>query len=95
MTIECGCSTARLTDRKNVVFPVFPENNIHGMRKRATVYNGFTIWMADREKNLSDAKIKNTHFIFTNETQSECYDVIEQYKNGCVFGNMTNIRRIK
>lgn len=95
MTLERRCGSPKLVDRRNTSFSVIAENNISGMRQREIVYNGFTIWMADKADALKKAKINNSHFFFTNETQAECYDVIERYKNGLMPRDSVHIRRIK
>ena len=43
------------------------------------IYNSVPIYMADRQDQIEH---HSWHFIFTDESKQECYDIIEAYKNG-------------
>ncbi len=72
-TVGCEKCKGYIQDRQNASFYV---EGIFGHRN--VIYNSVPIYMADRMDKLKD---HSHHFIFTNETKKECYDIIEAYKN--------------
>lgn len=72
-TYGCDKCKGYLTDRQNTNFFV---EGIFGHRN--IIYNSVPIYMADRMEKLKDF---SHHFIFSNETKKECYDIIEAYKH--------------
>ena len=72
-TYGCDKCKGYLTDRQNTNFFV---EGIFGHRN--IIYNSVPIYMADRMDKLQN---HSHHFIFTNETKKECYDIIEVYKH--------------
>ena len=74
---SCKAGRTRLTDRKNVSFPVLRE-----WEHRSLIVNSVPIFMADKQSDLSRAGITMRHFIFTTETRSEVNEVINCYKKG-------------
>ena len=57
---------------------------------RNIIYNSVPIYMADKSAQIADF---SWHFIFTDESGSECYDVIEAYKK--TLPTSAKIRRIR
>ncbi len=74
---KCFRGEARLKDRMGEFFPVFKEGE-----HRNIVYNSRVTYMADRQKELVDAKILHGHFIFTTEKPREIDNIIDAYKKG-------------
>ena len=72
-TYGCDKCKGYITDRQNTNFYV---EGIFGHRN--IIYNSVPIYMADRMDKLKDF---SHHFIFTNETKKECFDIIEAYKH--------------
>lgn len=84
-SVGCDKCKAYITDRMGARMyceGIFGHRNI--------IYNSVPIYMADRQDMLSDF---SWHFIFSDETRRECYEIIEAYKHS----KPTNksIRRIK
>ncbi len=71
-TVGCEKCKGYIQDRQNTSFFV---EGIYGHRN--VIYNSVPIYMADRLDKINDF---SHHFIFTNETKKECFDVIEAYK---------------
>ena len=65
-----------LRDSTGAVFPVTSEAGFD------ILLNSVPIYMADRQKALSDHGIIGQHFIFTTETRQECAGIIENYRIG-------------
>ena len=65
-----------LRDSTGAVFPVTSEAGFD------ILLNSVPIYMADRQKALSDHGIIGQHFIFTTETGQECAGIIENYRIG-------------
>ena len=84
-TYGCDKCKGYLQDRQNASFYV---EGIFGHRN--IIYNSVPIYMADRMDKLKDF---SHHFIFTNETKKECFDVIEAYKHN--LQPKGNVKRIK
>ena len=84
-TYGCDKCKGYLQDRQNASFYV---EGIFGHRN--IIYNSVPIYMADRMDKLKDF---SHHFIFTNETKKECFDVIEAYKHNRQ--PKGNVKRIK
>lgn len=57
---------------------------------RNIIYNSVPIYMADKSAQIADF---SWHFIFTDESRGECYNVIEAYKQGLT--TSAKIRRIR
>lgn len=84
-TYGCDKCKGYLQDRQNASFFV---EGIFGHRN--VIYNSVPIYMADRLDKIKDF---SHHFIFTNETKKECFDVIEAYKKNKE--PKGNVKRIK
>ncbi len=84
---RCSEGRIRLTDRKNISFPVLRE-----WEHRSLIVNSVPIFMADKQSDLSRAGITMRHFIFTTETRAEVNEVINCYKKGLPYkGQFTRI----
>ena len=71
-TVGCDKCRGTIEDRqgaKMFVEGIFGHRNI--------IYNSVPIYMADRLEKISS---HSHHFIFTNESKRECYEIIESYK---------------
>lgn len=95
MLLEKSCGMKKLTDRRGVGFPVREGLRLPGGRKREIVYNSCPIWMADRQKELAAAGIKDLHFVFTTESADECRAVMLDYEKKMPPKNGRSVRRIK
>lgn len=95
MLLEKSCGRKKLTDRRGVDFPVREGLRTDGVRLRETVYNSCPVWMADRQKELSAAGIKDMHFVFTTETVGECRAVMLAYERKLPPEKGQSVRRIK
>ncbi len=84
-TYGCDKCKGYITDRQSTNFYV---EGIFGHRN--IIYNSVPIYMADRMDKLKDF---SHHFIFTNETKKECYEIIEAYKKNKE--PKGNVKRIK
>ena len=72
----CRSGKVKLTDRKNISFPVFRE-----WQHRSVIFNSVPFYMSDKQDELKRASISAQHFIFTDETTDEVDDIIERYTN--------------
>ena len=84
-TMGCDKCQGEMTDRQGAKFYVkgaFGHRNI--------IYNSVPIYMADRLDRLLGHSL---HFIFTNEGQKECSEIIDAYKRGKE--PTQNVKRIK
>ncbi len=84
-TVGCEKCKGILKDRQNAQLyaeGIFGHRNI--------IYNSVPIYMADRQDKLRG---HSWHFIFTNEGQRECYEIIEAYKHKKE--PSTSVKRIK
>ena len=86
---KCERGLATITDRRGITFPILKE-----FEHRNVIYNSAPTYMADREDNLSRAKIINRHFIFSTESQNNVDNVIYAYKNSTPAKENQKIRRI-
>ena len=84
-TVGCKACSGYLQDRQGAEFYV--EGIPH---HRCVIYNSVPIYMADR---LDKIKNHSHHFIFTDETKAQAYEIIEAYKNGVA--PKGNVKRIK
>ena len=84
-TVGCEKCKGTLVDRQGAQLHV---EGIFGHRN--IIYNSVPIYMADR---LQALKNHSWHFIFTSESQRECYEIIQAYKNGTAPN--TSVKRIK
>lgn len=73
---ECEKNRAVLKDRRGFAFPVIRE-----WGHRNILYNSQITYMADREKELECAGIKNRHYIFTIESPSDVNMVLKMHKD--------------
>ena len=71
----CRGGKVRLTDRKNISFPVFRE-----WEHRSVIFNSVPFYMADKQDELNRARICHEHFIFSDETPDEVDRVIKSYE---------------
>ncbi len=72
-TVGCDKCGGYMTDRQGVKFFA---RGIYGHRN--VIYNSVPIYMADKPSDINDFSY---HFIFSDETKNECYEIIEAYKN--------------
>ena len=86
---NCERGKASITDRKGISVPILRE-----FEHRNVIYNSAPTYMADREDELSRAKITNCHFIFSTESAKEVDFVINAYKNHVPAQENQKIRRI-
>ncbi len=86
---QCEKGVASITDRRGITFPILRE-----MEHRNVLYNSNVTYMADREADLSRAKITNRHFIFSTESANEVDYIISCYKNSSPVKEAQKIRRI-
>ncbi len=86
----CRAGEVVLTDRRGVKFPVLRE-----YEHRNVIYNSAPTYMADREDELMRAKIKNRHFIFSDESADEVDMIIAAYKRHTSAPAGRMIRRIQ
>ncbi len=70
-----GKNIYKLRDRKNEEFPV-----ICGVGCKAKLLNSKPVFMADKMRDLTDAKINSVRMIFTVENFSQCGKIIDVYK---------------
>lgn len=84
-TVGCDKCAGTIQDRQGASFYA---EGVFG--HRCVIYNSVPIYMADRLERL---KGHSHHFIFTNESASECYEIIKAYQNGSE--PRGNIKRIK
>lgn len=73
--VSCEVCRGYLTDRQGARLYVKGEGTHH----RNIIYNSVPIYMADKLNELSKHSL---HFIFSDETKKECYEIIEAYKKG-------------
>lgn len=85
---ECGRGSARLKDRRGVVFPVLRE-----WEHRNIIYNSLPTYMGDRKKALSGGGVIDRHFIFSVESADEADRVIDAFEHGEPLDGA--VRRIK
>jgi putative protease len=71
--VSCQECRGYLTDRQGARLYVKGDSAHH----RNIIYNSVPIYMADRLDELSKHSL---HFIFSDETKEECYQIIEAYK---------------
>ncbi len=95
MLLEKSCGMKKLTDRRGVEFPVREGLRLSEGRNREIVYNSCPIWMADRQKELAAAGIKDLHFVFTTESVGECRAVMLDYEKKTPPASGRAVRRIK
>ena len=86
---ECTEGRATLIDRRGFTFPTLRE-----FEHRNVIYNSAPTYMADRESELTRAKITNQHFIFSTESKNEVDLVIKSYINHNPIDENQKIRRI-
>ena len=72
----CERGALRLTDRRGVEFPV-----LRRFKHRSAIFNSLPTYMADRQRELNDARISAEHYIFTVESRAEAEAVINAYKH--------------
>ncbi len=65
-----------IKDRRGFTFPVIRE-----WQHRNVIYNSAPTYMADKQSDLSKAKITNQVFMFTTESAQVVDDVVRRYKN--------------
>lgn len=82
-----SCSSAALSDRTGARFPLMYE---YGHRN--LLFNSRPTYMGDRLRELSEAKIKSVHFLFTTEGAEQIREVISAYKRGAALSGA--VRRI-
>ncbi len=70
------CGSAYLTDRKGARFPILRE-----FGHRNLILNSSITYMGDRKSELSAAKIRHSHFIFTTEGSREAAVYLNSYRN--------------
>ena len=73
--VPCRECRGYLTDRQGARLYVKGDSTHH----RNIIYNSVPIYMADKLNELSKHSL---HFIFSDETKKECYEIIEAYKKG-------------
>jgi putative protease len=71
--VSCQECRGYLTDRQGARLYVKGDSAHH----RNIIYNSVPIYMADKLDELSKHSL---HFIFSDETKEECYEIIEAYK---------------
>ncbi len=86
---NCEKGQAIIIDRRGISFPILRE-----FEHRNVIYNSAPTYMADREDELSRAKITNCHFIFSTESAKDVDCVINAYKNHTPAQENQKIRRI-
>ena len=71
-----GCDKCRgyIKDRQGASLFAY---GIYGHRN--LIYNSVPIYMADKQRDIDDFSY---HFIFSDETKDEAYEIIEAYKKG-------------
>ncbi len=84
----CTAGTAKLTDRRGVVFPVLRE-----WEHRNVIYNSLPTCMSDKQDDLRRAGITHRHFIFSTESPEEVDAVIRAHQKGQPLQG--NVRRLK
>jgi putative protease len=77
---------SKLTDKTGARFPIIKENG------RDVLINSVPIYMADKGRDLDNFGVRGRHFVFTTETRSECFAVLEAYEKGTP--SKAQIRRI-
>ena len=85
----CQKGSNALTDRRGVSFPVF-----RIFRHRSLIFNSAPVWMADRQKQLREYRVRGQVFIFSTETPAETDRVIAAYRRGDAPGD-TAFRRLQ
>ena len=78
----CAADSAVLRDRLGKEFPVLREDSPRGTGHRNLVCNSLPTCMSDRMDDLSRARLRHHHFIFTVESPAEVDVVITAYQNG-------------
>ena len=86
---SCRDGRLELCDRMGVSFPV---RKRYG--HRSVIFNSVPLYMADRQGDLSSARISAQHFIFSSESRAEVSQIISAYKNGAP-PQSKSIKRIK
>ncbi|MBQ7411777.1 MAG: U32 family peptidase [Clostridia bacterium] len=81
----CGKCSGYITDRTGATMYCQSEYGHHTI-----IHNSVPIYMADKAEQIAS---HSWHFIFTDETADECYDIIEAYRNGAP--TQKKIRRIR
>lgn len=71
---HAGEDMLTLRDRRGYIFPVSRE-----FTHRNIIYNSVPICMSDRENDLTRAKVKNRHFVFSVEKSSDVDAVIRSH----------------
>ena len=72
-----NCSRVCLSDRKGAKFPMMREYS-----HRNIIFNSSPTYMGDKKGELKASRISRTHFIFSNETLSECVYLLRSYVEG-------------
>lgn len=72
-TVSCDKCKGYMNDRQGAKFFA---RGIYGHRN--IIYNSVPIYMADKQSDINDFSY---HFIFSDESRDECYEIIESYKN--------------
>lgn len=84
-SVGCDKCNGYLQDRQGAKFYM---QGVFG--HRCQMHNSVPIYMADKQSALSSHSL---HFIFSDESQGVCYDIIEAYKSGKASNGQ--IKRIK
>ncbi len=74
---KCSLGKVELVDRKGIKFPMMRE-----FEHRNIIFNSQPTYMGDKREELTRAKIKHEHFVFSSETPEECYTMIDSYIKG-------------
>lgn len=83
-----SCSSALLTDRKGISFPIIRE-----YKHRNLILNSAITYVGDKKSELSKYKINKIHFLFTKENSRAILSAIEKFELGLPLGEHT-VRRI-
>lgn len=73
----CQNGKLELTDRRRVRFPILRE-----WKHRSLIVNSVPVWMADRQAELAQYRIRGQHFLFTVETREQILRVLAAYEKG-------------
>lgn len=75
-----SCSKTAFTDRRGARFPILREQG-----HRNLIVNSRPTYMGDRKEALAQAGIACEHFLFTNESERECRELLSLYEKGLPF----------
>ncbi len=72
-----NCNKCSLTDRKGERFPMMRE-----VEHRNIIFNSIPTYMGDRRDELSSARLRSNHLLFTTESGEEIVEVLRAHRQG-------------